>query len=130
MENLELPCCCCNQQSCCAHCCCLYWTFYADHLVQVLTLAIPFVGVCLAPFAHIFPFVTKRSRETLVEKFDLPDDECRSSFCAHYWCFQCALLQEASLLQARSGFEPKCCCYVWCRNTCGDQATAAPLGAL
>lgn len=96
MEKLEqTSCCCCPREtSCCSHCCCLFsFAMFVDGTLQHLVGMVPFVGWIASPFVRLFPLISKNSREAIHAKYGVPADECWGSCCAHYWCFQCALLQ-------------------------------------
>lgn len=127
MANIEAPTCCCPvgfgpSLACIASA----GVFSCIFQVTAIELGLCWLGSC---FMNATPCVSCTSRSTLGTKYGLPDAACCCPCCVHYCCQPCALYQESVYVKHVLRKEPTCCCYTWCKDSCGSPEPGLYRGA-
>lgn len=113
--------CCCCENSCCQALSCITVAYTLEGLLQLAFEAVfPFAAPYFVCLCRIQPLVTSRSRSLLgrIHGVDV-DRDCCNPICAHFFCFHCALYQEAIFVKHSLKTDFRCCLYRHaCRKMC------------
>mmetsp|Transcript_16444 Transcript_16444/g.51509 ORF Transcript_16444/g.51509 Transcript_16444/m.51509 type:complete len:224 (+) Transcript_16444:43-714(+) len=133
MEAIETPAPCCTSTSCFSSCSCLYLTEFGQvFLINMLAAHYP-MSQHFSGLMNVASLVSMRSRATLGSKYGLDVTDCGGPCCIHYWCFSCALFQEALYVKHVLKKDPSSCCYTCCCKTvctCGDTPEPGDLATI
>lgn len=121
MKHLDqLPLCCCGKATWAKAYACIVLTNQLGGLLQLgYQSACPLTSAYSSCLCRATPFVSSSSRWALGRKYGISlNKDCINPFCAHYWCFRCAIYQEALYVKHILRKDFTCCFYNWLRYVC------------
>lgn len=121
MEHLDqLPPCCCGKATWAKAYACIVLTSRLGGFLQLgYQAACPLASVYSDCFCRLTPFASTSSRWALGRKYGiLLNKDCINPFCAHFWCFYCAIYQEAIFVKHILRKDFTCCIYQCLRHVC------------